>query len=238
MNELTESLVSNFTPTMAIMIYKNERDKYYLESHVVDAAGRICEGKPLQQATISSMIASFYTEKINRNEIGGMMPENLLTYGQLQDNYKMVWYTPSGTRMLHFSEELKLRSGVAQVPAMVFVADRNQLDVYALATEKERPTEASLLYHAPFYNVNNGGGVCLGSATTKMDNNTFSGHMEYWEKLFWNSIFTHLSGGNPTKTNVTLLWMRLLEDLTLSWAQLDELLPHTGKQKTIKDLLK
>lgn len=236
MNDHTNAIMADYKPHLAIVVYKTAEKDYYLESHHMDEEGNIYEGKPLLQETIQDIVNCFYTDSIANSEISGLMPPNLLQFGKVgSDNYKIVWYTPAGKRFLHFSEALKIPSGMAEVPAMVYVADKKKLDVYALDTDQQRPIESSLLYYAPFYNVNSVGAVCLGSAKAKLEERTYSGLIKFWETIFWNSVFTQLHGANPTKTNVTMLWQRLLNDQQLTWAQLDELLPN---KRTLKNLLK
>lgn len=61
----------------------------------------------------------------------------------------------------------------------------------------------SPLFLAPFFNVT-GSSVCLGNASlTPPENMTFSKLLEYWEKRFWLSEFSHLGGSrNPTESNL------------------------------------
>jgi PRTRC genetic system protein B len=72
------------------------------------------------------------------------------------------------------------------------------LSVWALASD-ERPTEKTLVYHAPFFNVTNGN-VCMGNVKVPEGVNVEDAGK--WEKLFFRSVFTdegdvRLSGIEP-----------------------------------------
>lgn len=209
----------------------------YLESHAVDEEGRILEGKPLKQETIQGMVEVLFDERRNAVNIGGLLPPNLLAFDRLPGgHYKMIWYRPAERRNLFFAPQLRLKSGQAWVPPMVYAVERRGLNVYALLKD-DRPTDKTKLCHAPFHNVNTAGEVCLGSAKVKKpETKTYLSLMEYWETMFWKSEFTHLAGQeSPTKTNLNLLWPRLIKDKKLTWAQLDELKPI--KALTLKHFL-
>lgn len=83
----------------------------------------------------------------------------------------------------------------------------------------------------PFFNVT-GGNVCLGNSTLeKPESLDFHTLLEYWEKRFWLSEFSHLGGGkNPTRNNLVLVTERMREQPFDN----DELQPIN---KRLKDIL-
>lgn len=232
-------LTKSHAARLLIVVYSAD-DKFsgaYLESHQVDDKGRILEGKPLKQETIQGLVDVFFDEHRNAVKVGGMLPTGLLQFDRLPGGrYKMVWFRPAERRYLYFAPDLKIKSGEAWVPPMVYAADGRSLDVFALAKDS-RPTETTALCRAPFHNVSKEGDVCLGSAKVKKPaDNTYTSLMKYWEDMFWLSEFTHLTGDeNPTKTNINLLWPQLIKDKTLTWADLKEL--QVMKNVTLKKLL-
>lgn len=245
MNELTESLTKEYKPKLAIVAYtaiiddRSERDNWsnaYLESHAIDATGKLLEGKPLKQETLDSLVDVLFDERQNRLSITGLIPENLLKYEVLPGgNVEMIWYHSEQKRNLFFSEKLHIPSGEAWVPALIYHATRKELNIYAF-TDAERPKENTQLYHAPFHNISESGNVCLGSARVKKEKrNTYQSLMKYWEDMFWLSEFTHLAGQEGiTKTNVNTLWKKLIETET-KWSSLQEL--KAIKNTTLKNLL-
>lgn len=209
----------------------------YLESHAVDEKGRILEGKPLRQETIEGMVSVFFDEQLNNVSITGMLPGNLLHF-QLKPggNYRMIWFRPAEVRHIYFSDGLHIPSGKAWVPPILYRTDGKCLEVFALPDDL-RPSEVTRLLLAPFHNVDIKGKVCLGSAKVKKPGaKTYGNLIQYWEDLFWLSEFSHLAGNaNPTKTNLALLWKRLMKEKKLAWTGLDELQEMKGM--TLKKLL-
>ncbi len=242
MNTRSEILMNNYQPKVAIMVYRSVHSisgegEYYLESHTVNDNGQIMEGKPLQQDTIQEMVDVFFDERKNIRLIKGMIPDNLLSYSLLPGgNYKLVWYRPAEIRVMHHATQLKLPTAKTWVPAMLYVMDRNTLDVFALNSNK-RPTDKTKLFKAPFYNVNDGGDVCLGNASVKKPKEkTYSNLMKYWEDLFWLSEFSHVNGSEKVKSkSLNAVWKKLLASKTkLKWSDINELIPYN---KTVKNIL-
>ena len=238
MNNLTENLVKEYTPKLAIIAYAadDKWDDCYLESHVM-MGGQVLAGKPLKQETLQGIVDVFFDHQQARSRITGFIPENLLQFMNLPGgHYKMTWYRPAERHFLHFSPSLKIGSGEAWTPPLIWSVDDRQLSIYAL-NDKKRPTPETKIYHAPFHNINDGGVVCLGSArVAKPVEKTYAATMKYWEDLFWKSVFTHLSGECPTKTNINMLWKRLIANKDLKWDSLKELQQlNTNK---LKDILK
>ncbi|MGN6435973.1 MAG: hypothetical protein ACTHMM_05540 [Agriterribacter sp.] len=232
----TELIMSEYKPIVALMVYKSNDNSYYLESHDVTTGGQILAGKPLLQETIQGMVDTFFDENKNRQNIGGLMPENLLFFKHLPGgNYKMVWYQPAGEQVLHFAPALKLKTGKAWVPAMIYVADSGDLDVYALKSNS-RPKSDTKLFIAPFHNTGDDGAVCLGSAKVEKPKQlTYLNLMKYWESLFWLSEFTHLNGTNKTKSDMGKVWANLLKNNSVKWSDINELRAY--EKLTLKNLL-
>ena len=84
------------------------------------------------------------------------------------------------------------------------MAGESWLNIYACKDKKL--TEKTELYAAPFFNVT-GASVCLGSAKIEKPKDlTYTNLLEYWEKKFWLTEFSHLGGeGNPTISNLVLV---------------------------------
>lgn len=100
-----------------------------------------------------------------------------------------------------------------------------------VAYKGKKPDGRTPLYLAPFFNVT-GGSVCLGNSTLeKPESLDFHTLLEYWEKRFWLSEFSHLGGGkNPTRNNLVLVTERMREQPFDN----DELQPIN---KRLKDIL-
>jgi len=237
MNTRTEILLGKYSPQLAMIVYKNnDKSEYYLESHKINDKGQLLEGKPLLQDTVQGMIDIFFDERQNQVQINGVIPENLLSFElKHSGNYTMIWYQPAEVRVLHFAPELKLKTGEMWVPAMVYVANKNGLDVYAIKSNS-RPSEKTILFRAPYFNVSDSGSVCLGNANVKKPaKTTYAALQKYWEDLFWLSEFTHVNGNNPTKSKIAEVYKKLLASKKqLKWSDLNELVPT---KQTLKSIL-
>ena len=97
---------------------------------------------------------------------------------------------------MFFKESLKVENAEYNLPGIIYETQGNGLNVYAY--KDKEPTEKTELYAAPFFNVT-GANVCLGSAKIEKPKDlTYANLLEYWEKKFWLTEFSHLgSGGNP-----------------------------------------
>lgn len=237
MSSFSDILMSTFRPQLAIVVYESSMaPNYYLESHDINPDGSLSAGRPLLQETIQDMVDLFFEERQNRSKVTGIIPENLLSFNLLPGGkYKMVWYRPMEERVIHFAAALKIPIAKVWVPAMVYVVERN-LSVFAI-NGNERPGESTQLFHAPFHNVYDNGEVCLGNAKVKKPiNPTYSDLMKYWEDLFWLSEFTHLNGDNKTKSDMNVVWRKMVKSKRkLSWSDIDELKPY--KNHTLKKLI-
>ncbi|MBX3253956.1 MAG: PRTRC system protein B [Chitinophagaceae bacterium] len=212
MNDRTDLLLSEYKPSVVIMVYKGGHNKYYLESHDVNGRGEILAGKPLLQETLQAVVDVFFDERKNRTAIGGIMPDNLLHFCHLPGgNYRMIWFRPEEQRVIHHAESLKIKTGITSVPALIYRVSGGDLDVFALKANK-RPDEKTKLFVAPFFNVSNDGGVCLGNAKVEKPKVlTFSNLIKYWEDLFWLSEFSHVNGNEKVKSgDLTKIWRSLV----------------------------
>lgn len=228
---------------MLISVYSDEKhgsSEYYLESHQIDEAGRVLAGKPLLQSTIQGIVDVFFDENQNHSRITGYIPENILHYTPLPGGqYELMWYRTEEIRVLHFAAALKLTTGKAWVPPMLYRASRGGMDVYALKNNDRPVPGKTALFRAPFHNVSDLGDVCLGSARVKQPKTkTFESITRYWEDLFWLSEFTHLNGAkNPTKSPLGSVWKKLVaKNPKTKWSDIDELVPQ--KDITIAKLIK
>jgi hypothetical protein len=102
------------------------------------------------------------------------------------------------------------------------------MDVFAF--KGKRPVETTPLFRAPFFNVT-GSSVCLGSSSLeKPQNPTFLSLLEYWEKRFWLTEFSHLGGNvNPTVSNLVIV----TENIRNNPFDMNELKPMNKKLKDI-----
>ncbi len=214
MKNITQRLEQLYLPLKALVIYQplSEQDGVYVEAYDIHNDGSPINAHPLSQLETIALAKCLNTVnevQTNYLECKGLLPEKLLCLNN-RLGYA-VWQTPEQQVSLHFVEGLTIPSGMANVPAMVWKADRNKLSVYALKNNR-KPKSETQLYHAPYFNVFSDGGVCLGTA--EMDVCSVDGledFMNSWEQVFWNSYFSHLNGGHsPVNCNIVQLWQDLV----------------------------
>ena len=113
---------------------------------------------------------------------------------------------------MYFVKNLEIPNGKAHVPAMLWFANKENLSVFALASDK-RPTEKTVLYFAPFFNVYEDGAVCMGTVNINIKNSaSVEEFIKAWEDYFFNSYFSHLLDNyNPIIGNCVNLWRKLME---------------------------
>lgn len=229
MNKLTEKIRTVFTPKAALIAYEyGERHdkKHYLELRPINEKGKMGVGQPVTHEFMNE-IASSYSETMSGIP-HGTIPENLL-YADTRKGYeRYIWFNPPGKRRMFFHKNLNMENGEYNLPGLVYIVSGGSLCMYAFKGKK--PGTNTELFLAPFFNVSSRS-VCLGSsALEKPQTPFFSQLLEYWEKRFWLSEFSHLSSeGNPTVHNL----VKVLQDAAKAPFEMNELKPANKKMKEI-----
>lgn len=218
MKDITENFGTLFRPTSALVFYQNnEKTKEtYVEHFDMDKHGNPINAHPLTEreakALAKSLMVSSKKEK-NQEFLKprGILPTNILHINS-GENASVLWFTPSMKRQMFFTENLQIPNGIAEVPAMLWLAGKRSLKVFALANNR-RPTEETPLFYAPFFNVYENGIVCMGTVDVDIRNSSsLEEFTEKWEGYFFNSYFSHLMNEhNPIKGNCVNLWKKLVD---------------------------
>lgn len=223
-NEITDDIMARMTPMAALIAYRVEkksgRDGYFVEVRHIGEDGRMGEGMPVTYELMNE-IALNYSEA-NSSTPYGAPPPGLLYSDTRKGSERYVWYNPPRRRMMYFSEGLGIPNDEYNVPGIIYVAGGDKLKVFAFGGQKPDPDGE--LFNAPYFNVSNpSGNVCLGtSSIRKPTAPTYGQLLEYWEKRFWKTEFTHLGGGvNPTKGNLVLV-TKQARDKPFDYSQLQK----------------
>lgn len=207
---LIDELKKKLEPTDALIFYSCDNDKYVEHRKITN--GQMGAGQPLTVEQVSKLVHC--VEKYAKKQkpmarIGGVIPKNLLYASTDLENMRLVWWRGPEERKVFFREDLGIPNGTMKVPGMVYMASNETLSVWCFKGRTPR----GVLYRAPFFNVYSDGHVCLGnSKTDKPKSNTYEEWLLYWEKMFWQSEFSHMISDNPIEGNLSTETKRCIVD--------------------------
>lgn len=236
-NDITENFGTLYHPKSALVFYETNgaNTDRYVEHFDMDSNGNPINAHPLTVREANVLAKALQTdEERNRAFLKpkGILPTNILHINPSEKG-TVLWYTKAQQRQLYFVDSLGIPNGKAQVPPMLWYADKNNLFVFALASDR-RPNANTPLHYAPLFNVYENGNVCMG--TVGIDIKKSASVEEFttaWEDYFFNSYFSHLLGRHsPIKGNCVKIWKDLI-GTDNPFAK--EVLKKNGK--TLKNLL-
>lgn len=217
MKDITQNFGTLYYPTTALVFYQNdERNKdTYVEYFDMDKNGNPINAHPLTEREAETLAKALITKTQSEKKQDFLKPNGILPTHVLQinpsENGSVLWFTKSMKRQLFFTENLEIPNGMAEVPAMLWSANKRGLKIYALANNR-RPSENTPLFFAPFFNVYENGNVCMGTVDVHIQNSTsLEEFIKKWEDYFFNSYFSHLMNEhNPINGNCVNLWKSLI----------------------------
>lgn len=217
MKDVTQNFGTLYYPTTALVFYQNDdRNKdTYVEYFDMDKNGNPINAHPLTEREAKILAKALITKTQRGKKQDFLKPNGILPAHVLQinpsENGSVLWFTKSMKRQLFFTENLEIPNGMAEVPAMLWSANKRGLKIYALANNR-RPSENTPLFFAPFFNVYENGNVCMGTVDVHIQNSTsLEEFIKKWEDYFFNSYFSHLMNEhNPINGNCVNLWKSLI----------------------------
>lgn len=170
----------------ALLVYGDNRRSFVTRHQVTlhkNAPPTLAPAQPLTLGFVESLVRS-----LSGPASAEVLPENVLARG----DRLLVWWSPARRRQMFYenSEEkaAHLNGMMFPQPPLVWRVENGDLRIRGLA-ENKRPTAATTLTVAPFWNLSDHGRVCTGSMR-RPDNATISAIPE-WERGFYESAFTH-----------------------------------------------
>ena len=214
--DITDDFGTLYLPKCALVFYENEEksSQTYVEYFDMDEDGNPINGHPLTVKEAQRLSKSLNIQ--NKKDKDFLKPKGIISPNILHINSseigKVVWFTKSQERELFFVKNLNIQNGKANIPPLLWVANKQNLKIFALENN-ERPDENTPIFHAPFFNVYENGNVCMGTVDVKIKNSSsLEEFIESWENYFFNSYFSHLMNNhNPIKGNCVNLWKNLIE---------------------------
>lgn len=226
-------LTNKFEPVQLITVYHDRERRFYLESAEI-VKGRLGESSPLTEDVLTGIVNYFSDLKKDEDSIKGIIPDCMLYCEWAIESKVLIWYNKPTPRQMYFTDNLKIPSGMANQPTIIYAAVNNCLHVFVAKTSKVN--EKTPLFIAPYHNTSLDGSVCLGSSSVRRPAKpTYLNMIEYWEKKFWNSEFSHLADSEDLiKGNVNLFW----KDMIKKKLQFDNAVLLPSKFKTFDNALK
>jgi PRTRC genetic system protein B len=134
---------------------------------------------------------------------------NLLHFELVNNTINLSWICIGNQRDLKFDNQTEIKSGKYWVPNLLFNVVNNSLHVYAL--KSSTITKDTILYNAPFPNVNTTGYVCEGNIEVNKLLTNINDLMKEWERFFFNSEFTHLSNTKISYSKISDVYNKILD---------------------------
>ena len=236
MNDITQNFGTLYHPKSALVFYqtKGTNADTYVEYFDMDSSGTPINAHPLtvrEANVLAKALRIAQEDKEPCLKSDGIMGNHILYIDPIKG--KAVWFTKAMQRELYFTEGLGIPKGKAPVPAILWIAGRSSLSVFALASNR-RPNLTTKLYNAPFFNVYEDSRVCMGTVDVRIKKTaSLEEFTTAWENYFFNSYFSHLMQGyNPVKGNCVSLWEQLI---TTGGAFPHEVLKNSNQ--TLKNIL-
>ncbi len=224
----------NLMLSRAILLYEDENQKRCAATInpvqiAPQRAPQLLPGRLLGAAELVEVLQRLSAAPLARQ----VLPERLLYF----DSAVMLWWLPACQRPLHFNtKEVKQVSGKPVChPPLLFKAEPGALFVFALE-QNHRPTDATPLFVAPYFNLYRDGKMCRGNVALPEALSPDVEEFACWEKAFFETYFTHSNDGmrcaHPKGHNV--MWQELASDPKALF-RAEWLLPT---KLTVRDLLK
>lgn len=219
MNNVSQQFNEQYTPVKALLIYQSveqDNDNYghqstdvYVESYDISKQGNPINAHPLSLKEMGALSEIFQsTQELQNNylQCKSVIPANLI-YVNTQTNGYAIWHSHPKEVDLFFNDGLGIPSGKAKIPALLWKATKERLQVFALKG-KSKPSADTALFYAPLFNLSQDGSVCMGTVNINIDRHThIEQFMAQWESYFFNSYFTHTLGNHRhCKGNLIQLW--------------------------------
>ncbi len=213
-NDITENFGTLYHPKSALVFYETigTNTDVYVEQFDMDNNGTPINAHPLTVKEANVLAMALKTDEENSKAFlkpKGILPTNILHINPSEKG-TVLWYTKTQQRQIYFVDSLGISNGKAQVPPMLWFANKSSLTVFALANDR-RPTEKTPLHYAPFFNIYEKGNVCMGTVSIDIKNSaSVEEFIQAWEHYFFNSYFSHSLCENLTKKNIVTLWKDLI----------------------------
>jgi PRTRC genetic system protein B len=191
----------------------------YVEHHEIKKGQKsliTAEGKPVTKKMLRDIALASQEDKMTSSATTiNLLPTNVLLYDARAGKHVVAWFEKQQIRTMKFRDEdtNKTSSRPVPLPAILFVANGEELSVYSMKTGNGRPALSTPLFCAPVPNVYSDARVCMGDILCPKEIDDIQLLIEAWSNAFWKGRFT-------------------VEMATVSKTPLDKLYPKLRKAKT------
>lgn len=181
-----------FELAAAILVYQTfHRDRSFATVHSIDrrrSTPTIGVGQPASAAACRQLLAGLAAGE----QFNGFIDDRMLYIGQQVS----AWWRPPQRTRVHFDcvntdhpdKHLGQVSRTVPLPGLVFALAAGKWYVFAVKGA-DRPTPATRIFRAPFFNVWEQGHICEGNIERPAEVN--AGTLAAFERAFFESRFTH-----------------------------------------------
>ncbi len=160
-NGLSQPSEHQIAPNFALVFHGGEHQKRNVVTLHQIERGELKMGSYIDAHSVQEMVADC-TSPTDDVEGFQLLPDNVL----LDNGTLLAWYTKAKRNVLHMRYQRTNSHQMVNYPALLYIANKESRSVQVFAlSQSVRPTLNTTLFHAPFFNLNGAGGLCLGSAT-------------------------------------------------------------------------
>lgn len=196
----TVDLEDPFIPEFMMMVFKRNSTYYIETAKMIQKDHEFIPG-PMMPASDEFMkeLSNSLSEEADTFSMN-LLDHRILYVKSQGQRRTIIWSVKKDRPFLYFAEKIGLEDGHYPVPNLIFKLEGSELDVFAVIDNVI--TEKTILYRAPFGNIDDNGSVCMGNVKKGKRMDDINKTMEHWEKLFFNSTFTHTSTDKVVNGNL------------------------------------
>jgi hypothetical protein len=236
----------SYVPTHIMTLYSEDNltfgEKYLEISEIIPNPKKAEKSKPYiivntapaDGMFLRDLVSSIKAENFDALQFKSIIPSNILYFKSVDETPSIVWYRESELRMLHFKEDMGIKSGNYIMPKVIFMLRDNDLSVFRITDEVI--TEKTALYLLPLPNIHDDSTVCLGNAKRNRQSKCLEDVILKYEELFYQTRFNvfHNDEYFPKDINISELtmnpdirqWPIKLSDTKTLKALLNEISPN------------
>ncbi len=163
-------MATQYLPVQELVIYQEHSscDNKYYNQFYIQTAPLFSSSNGIQRGAFKDVTSDgleglLHLFNQHTKQPASILPPNLLA--QDSTGKKLLWWLPAEKRPISATENIKktyhFTDELYNYPPLVFYYENSSLYVYAIQSNA-RPDENTHLFNAPFLNMTEKGGVCLG----------------------------------------------------------------------------